>query len=98
MLPVPQKTTDEILELRIKPLVLSDQKPQNPLSALAEIRFLYSKQMVKKEHLPIAFKELLGQELWEKWSEADDAKERAEILGVWLPKAGNGRGAEPAFR
>jgi hypothetical protein len=98
MLPVPQKTTDEILELRIKPLVLSDQKPQNPLSALAEIRFLYSKQMVKKEHLPIAFKELLGAELWKKWSEADDAKERAEILAVWLPKAGNGRGAEPAFR
>ena len=100
MLPVPQKTTDEILELRIKPLVLSGEKPENPLAALAEIKFLYSKEMVKKEHLPIAFKQLLGEELTEKWFAADD-KGRAEILALWLPKTTDGRGggaADKPFR
>lgn len=91
MLPVPQKTSDEILESRIKPLVLSAEKPENPLAALAEIKFLYSKEMVRKEHLPIAFKQLLGEELAEKWFAADD-EGRAEILALWLPKTAGGRG------
>ena len=86
MLPLPQKTTDEILELRIRPLVF--QKPENRLSALAEIKFLYSKEMVKKEHLPVAFEQLLGVELAEKWFAAD-TKGRAEILSFWLPKTAN---------
>jgi hypothetical protein len=89
MLPVPQKTTEEVLELRIRPLIAS--RPENPLSALAEIKFLFSKEMVKKEHVPIAFEQLLGKELSDQWMSAD-SEARNELLARWLPRTNSGRG------
>lgn len=89
MLPVPQKTTEEVLELRIRPLVAS--RPENPLSALAEIKFLFSKEMVKKEHVPIAFEQLLGKEVSDQWMSAD-REARNELLARWLPRTSSGRG------
>jgi hypothetical protein len=88
MQPMPEQTPEEVLESRIRPLVSS--KPENPLAALAEIKFLYSQELVKKEHLPVAFEQILGKEIADKWM-AGDTKGRSEILAQWLPRA-NARG------
>jgi hypothetical protein len=98
MLPMPQKTTEEVLELRVKPLVVSH--PENPLSALAEIKFLSSKEMVRKEHVLIAFEQLLSKDISDQWMNGD-SEARNELLARWLPSPSSGRGgaaAPKAFR
>ena len=62
-----------------------------------EIKNLYKifgsngKEMVKKEHVPIAFEQLLGKELSDQWMSAD-SEARNELLARWLPRPSSGRG------
>ena len=87
-----------MLETFIKPLVAKVH--ENPLAALAQIRYLHSKKMVTNEHLKIAFQQIIGDE---KASEffAGDTEARAQMVQAWLPRttsSGGGGAAPKRFR
>ena len=89
LIPMPQKSSEEILETFIRPLVAREH--ENPLAALTQIRYLHSKGMVKNEHLRIAFQQVIGVELASKFFDGD-SKARTEMVQAWLPRTTNQRG------
>ncbi len=75
-----------------------EQKTENPLPALAEIRFFRSKELITPEKMVEAYGKLLGAETGEKVA-GGDAAAALESLAKWLPEkrpetiaAASGRG------
>lgn len=79
---LPALTAENVLEFRITPMIKEDY--QNPLPVLAELHFWLSRQLLKPNHLAIAYKELLGDDVAEKLLNGDD-KTKAEVVKTWLP-------------
>jgi hypothetical protein len=79
---------------------LLEQKSDNPLPALAEIRFFRSKDLITSEKMVEAYGKLLGPEVGEKVA-GGDAAAALESLAKWLPEkrpesiaAAGGRGGK----
>jgi hypothetical protein len=77
-----------------------EQKNENPLPALAEIRFFRSKELITSEKMIEAYGKLLGKETGEKVA-GGDAAAAMESLAKWLPEkrpetiaAAGGRGGK----
>jgi hypothetical protein len=77
-----------------------EQKVENPLPALAEIRFFRSKDLITSEKMVEAYGKLLGPEVGEKVA-GGDAAAALESLAKWLPEkrpetiaAASGRGGQ----
>ena len=83
---LPALTAENVLEFRITPMVKEDY--ENPLPVLAELHFWVSRQLLKPDHLAIAYKELLDEDVAEKLLKGDE-KTKAEVVKTWLP---GGRG------
>ena len=88
---LPALTAENVLEFRITPMVKEDY--QNPLPVLAELHFWLSRQLLKPDHLAIAYKELLGEDIAEKLLKGDE-KTKAEVVKTWLPGGSSDRERE----
>ena len=93
---LPQLTAKVVLDNRVMPMV--SKKYANPLPMLAELRFWHARKLLTTEHLAIACKELVGEQVAQQLLSGDAKSQQAVVNGLLSNNAAEGAESGPTFR
>jgi len=93
---LPELTAQVVLDNRIMPMV--SKKYENPLPMLAELRYWHSKKLLTTEHLAIACRELVGEQVAQQLLSGDAKLQQAIVKTLLSSNATEGKEVAPAFR